>query len=213
MKFDLNEIIYTIQGESSYAGFPCVLVRFCGCNLKCVYCDTEHTEVNKRLTLNELFLEVDKFGCHMVEFTGGEPLLQNNLKSAVDMFLDKNYKVLIETNGSKDLSVLAKSVVFIVDVKSPASGAGDSFRLENLKYLTADDELKFVLTDRNDYLWARKFIKKHLLLKKYKLIFACASSFLNIKDLAQWMLEDKLNDIRLQTQLHKFIWGVDAKGV
>ncbi len=195
-------------------GFPCVLVRFSGCNLNCVYCDTKYAgSIEKKLDVDELFKAVNKFGCRMVEFTGGEPLLQNDLKNVVDVFLDKNYKVLIETNGSQDVSFLSGRVVFIVDVKSPGSGAGDSFRMENLKHLTADDELKFVLIDRDDYLWAKKFIEENGLLGKHKLIFSPVSDRLSIKFLAQWMLEDRLNGVRLQTQLHKYIWGVDAKGV
>ena len=161
---NINELFFSIQGESTYCGLPCIFVRFCGCNLNCSYCDTKyHSEIKLRLSIQEVFEKIKEYEpVKLVEFTGGEPLLQKELVQLINLLHQDNYTILIETNGSISLNNIPDFVHKIVDVKCPDSGAEDSFLTENLHYFDEDrDNLKFVISSEKDYLWAKEFLYKN----------------------------------------------------
>ncbi|MBW7957542.1 MAG: radical SAM protein [Deltaproteobacteria bacterium] len=203
------EIFKSIQGESSYAGLPCVFIRLAGCNLGCRWCDTPYARVPDEATeflIEEVLREVTRYGdCGLVEITGGEPLLQEETKELARRLLDKGRTVLIETNGSVPVSGLDERVVKIVDVKCPSSGHAGSFLLENLSHITPEDEIKLVIADRGDYDWAKEFIEEVLRGRTEKVLFAPVKPDLSPRDLAAWILRDGLR-VRLQLQLHSYIW-------
>jgi len=211
---NLSEIFFSIQGESSFAGFPCIFIRFAGCNLRCKFCDTTYSYKTKfSLSIKEILKKIKKYEpVKLVEITGGEPLLQDEVYDLIQLLTDNDHKILIETNGSRKLKYVPGNVIKIVDVKCPASGYEDSFLMENLKYINPEkDELKFVLSNKDDYLFALDFIRKNDL-HNYKNIFSPVLSELPPKTLAEWILTEKLN-IRMQLQLHKHIWGNSINGI
>lgn len=212
--FPISEVFYSIQGESGFAGFPCVMVRFTGCNLSCSYCDTRYAHVSgDEWEFEQLIACIRQFQCPLVELTGGEPLLQPHIKELTEVLLDLKYTVLIETNGTCDIRSLSQDIIFIMDVKCPGSGHNDVFCLDNLSAMKAQDELKFVLCNRDDYEWAKQFLKTHTLRGKAQIVFSPVWETLKSHDLAVWMLRDGLHDVRLQLQLHKIIWGPEKRGV
>lgn len=214
MKFNIHEIFYSIQGESSYAGFPCVFIRFSGCNLRCLYCDTSPAwGEGTQLELESVLQKIGVYECRLVELTGGEPLLQENIRELTGVLIKKKYHVLIETNGTRPITDFPRNVIFIMDVKTPGSGEEGRFCTENLNYLKPDDELKFVLKNRLDYDWAKEFIFRHGLGGKVKIVFSPVWGSIDLKEYASWILGDRLTFVRLQLQLHKLIWGPDAQGV
>ncbi|HUO77046.1 MAG TPA: radical SAM protein [Thermodesulfovibrionales bacterium] len=207
------EIFASIQGESSYAGVPCTFVRMSGCNLKCSYCDTVYAyEEGTELTEDEITGKVRAIGLRTVEITGGEPLLQPGVLSLTKRLLDHEFRVLIETNGSQDIRQVDQRAVLILDVKTPGSGMANTFLMSNLDLLRPVDELKFVITGRKDYEWSRYFVKEHSLTGKCTLLFSPAFGMLHPKDLSQWIMEERL-EVRLNLQLHKYIYGPDVRGV
>jgi len=224
----ITEIYRSIQGESSYAGLPCVFVRLTACNLRCNWCDSEYTfSGGQKMTLDEVFCEVQRLAdCGLAEITGGEPMLQEReVVPLMERLLSAGYNVLLETSGERLLARVPKAVVKIVDVKCPHSGAGDSFAMENLPALTANDEIKFVLSDRDDYEFARDFTRAHGLDRRVRsVIFSPAFKkdaagerdarhcLVDPQEVAEWILADGLN-VRLGLQIHKFIWEPAAKGV
>ena len=209
----ITEIYHSIQGESRFAGLPCVFVRTTGCNLRCVWCDTEYSFYGgKKISLNDIVKQVESYDCKLVEITGGEPLLQKEVPELAVRLLEKKYTVLIETSGERDISVLDERVIKIMDLKCPGSNESHQNRWQNLDHLTPEDEVKFVIKDRLDYEWSRDTLKKHDLENRVRVLFAPVWDDLNPDDLAQWILQDKL-DVRYQLQLHKFIWSPEAKGV
>ncbi len=206
----INEIFFSLQGESTLAGLPCVFVRLAGCNLKCSWCDTESargTEGATEMAVDEILGEVEKFSTGLVEITGGEPLLQDQTTILAGRFLQRFDTVLLETNGSIDISRVPDGVIRVVDVKCPSSGVIDSFRMENLSLLTPLDEMKFVIADRGDYEFAREFISSmgETELRDDKILFSPVSGSLEARDLAGWILDDRLF-ARFQLQLHTVIW-------
>jgi 7-carboxy-7-deazaguanine synthase len=215
MALRVNEVFFSIQGESSFAGRPCVFVRLAGCNLRCRYCDTRYAydegECFDAVTIRQ---KVASYGCRLVEITGGEPLLQEETPSLIKQFLDDGFQVLLETNGSLDISVVDRRCVRIVDVKCPSSGMENRNRLANLSLLTPSDEVKFVIGDRTDFDYARGILADHLSLRKEDQppLFSTVYGSLELKTLARWILEERLN-VRLQLQLHKVIWGAEARGL
>lgn len=210
----VNEIFKSIQGESSRAGLPCVLVRLAGCNLECTWCDTQYArgEEGRTMTIEEILEKVATLGCPRVELTGGEPLVQPNATKLLDKLCEGGYEVLLETNGSLDVSKVNEHVRRIIDVKCPASGqVGENF-WKNLEHLTGKDEVKFVIADREDYDFACQIVKEHDLTDKCNVIFSPVWSSITGSTLARWILADCL-DVRLGVQLHKIIWPEEDQGV
>jgi 7-carboxy-7-deazaguanine synthase len=210
----INEIFHSIQGESTYAGAPCVFVRLTACDLRCTWCDTPYafTEGRKR-TVAEVVEEVAAFGCPLVEVTGGEPLLQEDVYPLLSALMDRGLTVLLETGGHIGVERVPDGVVKIIDVKCPGSGESARNHWPNLDLLGPADEVKFVIGDRADYEFARDVIDRH------KLASRCAAVLLSPvhdvlapPELASWMLADRL-PVRLQLQVHKYIWGAHARGV
>lgn len=215
MSLKVNEIFFSIQGESSHAGRPCAFIRLAGCNLRCSYCDTRYAyEEGSWREIDDIEREIRPFGCSLVEVTGGEPLLQTETPELVRRLLDRGYTVLLETNGSLDIGAVDERCTRIVDMKCPSSGETDKNRLENLAILTPDDEVKFVIADRCDFDYARTLIAERLSGRRdlKPPLFSPAFGRLNPEDLARWILEERL-DVRLQIQLHKVIWGPEKRGV
>ena len=224
----ITEIYRSIQGESSFAGIPCTFVRLTACNLRCSWCDSEYTFTGgTKMSPEQVEQEVIKLApSGLVEFTGGEPMLQEReLVPLMERLLAHGYRLLLETSGERPLERVPKAVHKIVDVKCPGSGEGGSFRLSNLEAFTDHDEIKFVLADRADYEFARDFTSQHELQSNVRdVIFspaflkapdsarAISNCMLDPRQLAEWILEDKLN-VRLGLQIHKFIWEPATKGV
>jgi 7-carboxy-7-deazaguanine synthase len=225
----VTEIYKSLQGESTHAGLPCVFVRLTGCNLRCTWCDSEYTfHGGRRLSQEEIHAEVQRLSPHggLVEITGGEPMLQEReLIPLIGRLLQDGYRILLETSGERPLERVPPEVVKIVDVKCPDSGEADTFHLENLKTLTPNDEVKFVLSGRADYEFARDFTGRHRLADRVNAVLfspafrkdatgARDSShcLLDPQQLAEWMLADDI-PARLGLQIHKFIWNPAMKGV
>ncbi|HLG93590.1 MAG TPA: radical SAM protein [candidate division Zixibacteria bacterium] len=213
MSLKVNEIYFSIQGESSWAGLPCVFVRLTGCNLRCVWCDTEYAFYEGEWkSLNQIVAEVTQFGCKLVELTGGEPLLQKESFELVDKLLEAGFKVLIETSGSISLEKLNPEAIKIMDIKCPGSKMEHKNYWENIAYLTPKDEVKFVLADRADYEWAVEIMKKYPLDRKATVLFSTVFGQLEPVKVVEWILQDKL-PVRFQLQMHKFIWHPETKGI
>ena len=209
----INEIYASIQGESSHTGLPCVFIRLTGCNLRCSWCDTAYAFYDgKNLTVEETLQKVETFGLPLVEITGGEPLLQEDVYPLMETLLKKGYRVMLETSGALPIDKVPEKVIKILDIKCPGSGEEKKNHLENLKFLSPHDEVKFVLLDRADYEWSRDLLRKYDLAPSTQVLFSPVYDKLNLKDLSQWILKDRLA-VRLQTQLHKVIWSKDAIGV
>jgi 7-carboxy-7-deazaguanine synthase len=209
----IREIYRSIQGESTFAGWPCGFVRTAGCDIRCVYCDEAHAfSGGERLSLEELEERVAELRVPLVEITGGEPLAQRATPELVARLLDRGYVVLVETGGHHDISVLDPRCHVILDVKTPGSGVSDRTDLHNLGRVGEGDEVKLVLTGRADYEWARELVRARALDEKLVVHFSPVHGLLDPKDLADWILADGLR-VRLNLQLHKYVWGPDAKGV
>ena len=209
----VNEIFYSIQGESTRAGLPCVFVRLTGCNLRCAWCDTAYA-VNEgvAMTLDRVIAKIQTYQCPLVEITGGEPLLQPNVLPLLTQLCDLGFTVLLETGGTEDIAAVDPRVVKIMDLKTPSSGESKHNRYDNLRHLTARDEIKFVLADRADYDWAKRQLDEHNLTTRCAVLFSPVWEKLSLKTLAEWALADRLN-VRVQTQWHKHIWGAATRGV
>jgi 7-carboxy-7-deazaguanine synthase len=209
----VTEIFTSIQGESSYAGMPCTFVRLAGCNLRCSYCDTLYAmEGGMEFSEDQIAAEVARRGQKLVEVTGGEPLMQEGTARLVKRLLDEGNTVLIETNGSVSIEGLDPRATVIMDVKTPGSGMSGMTDLSNLAHLKPSDEVKFVITDRADYEWARQFISGHALEERCKVLLSPAFGLLTPEALTRWMLRDGLR-ARLNLQIHKYVFGPDRKGV
>jgi 7-carboxy-7-deazaguanine synthase len=210
----VNEIFYSIQGESTHAGRPCVFVRLTGCNLRCVWCDTEYAfHEGRKLTVAEVGERVLDYRCDLVEITGGEPLLQPGVYPLIDRLLAKGKTVMVETSGASDVSRLDPRVIKIMDLKCPGSGEAARNLWSNLDHLTPRDEIKFVISDRADYEWARAVILERALASRVNaILMSCTFDGLAPAILAAWILEDRL-PARLQLQLHKYVWPPGTRGV
>jgi 7-carboxy-7-deazaguanine synthase len=210
----INEIFHSIQGESTYAGAPCVFVRLTACDLRCTWCDTPYafTEGRKR-TIADVVDEVVAVGCPLVEITGGEPLLQDDVYPLLAGLRDRGLTVLVETGGQISVDRVPAGVVKIVDVKCPGSGESSRNHWPNLDLLAPADQVKFVILDRADYEFARGVVQRHQLTSKCgAVLFSPVHGVLASAELAAWILEDGLA-VRLQLQVHKYIWGAHARGV
>lgn len=210
----VNEIYYSIQGESTFAGLPCVFVRLTYCNLRCTYCDTEYAFYEgKEMSVSEIVKEVRKYNCNLVEVTGGEPLVQmDECLMLMKQICDEGSEVLLETGGSLTIKDIDSRVRIIMDLKCPSSGMEKKNLYENINYLKQKDELKFVIGSREDYDWAVNIINKYNLENKCKILFSVVFKKLEPLQLVNWILEDNLN-VRFQLQMHKFIWHPETKGV
>jgi len=209
----VNEIFHSIQGESSHTGRPCVFVRLTGCNLRCTWCDTAYAfHEGQQMALDEVVDRVRAYGCRLVEVTGGEPLLQPDVVPLMERLVAGGYEVLLETGGSLSIAQVPEGVKRIVDVKCPGSGEAERNDWGNLKHLGEGDELKFVLADRNDYLWAREQITRRGLDRLATLLFSAVHETLDPAEMAGWILEDRLT-VRAQVQLHKVLWPAATRGV
>ena len=209
----LNEIFFSIQGESSYAGWPTVFVRTSGCNLRCTYCDTTYAyhEGEKR-TVASIIAEVQSHAARYVCLTGGEPLLQSSSFDLMSALCDLGYFVSVETSGSISCEKVDPRVKKIIDVKTPDSGAADSFLFENLRFSSKEDELKFVISSEQDFFWAEDFVKQNRLSEKHLVLYSPSFGKVEEKWLAKKMLLEK-SPARLQLQLHKYIWPQEQRGV
>jgi 7-carboxy-7-deazaguanine synthase len=211
----VNEIFYSIQGESSYAGRPCVFIRLTGCNLRCSYCDTTYAyDEGVMMEIGEILQRVGSYECRLVEVTGGEPLIQKDTPSLVVRLLEGGYDVLLETNGTQDISLVDERCVRIVDIKCPSSGEVEKTYLKNLDRLAEGDEVKFVIGAREDYDYAKKILERMAgnIFETNRIHFSPVFGKMNPEILAQWILEDRLN-VRLHMQLHKLIWDPEKRGV
>jgi len=211
----INEIFYSIQGESTNAGLPCIFVRLTYCNLRCVYCDTEYAfHEGIEIEIDEIIKQVKSFNCKLVEITGGEPLVQSNVTELMTKLCDCGFSVMIETGGSLPIENIDKRVKIIMDLKTPYSKMETKNRYENISYLKLIDEVKFVIGSREDYDWSKNIISKYSLTEKVSqvLMSPVFGEIENI-DLAAWILEDKLNNVRFQIQMHKYIWHPETRGV
>jgi len=210
----VNEIFYSIQGESSFSGCPCVFVRLTACDLRCSWCDTTYAfDEGDVKTLDEIMERVSAFNCPLIEISGGEPLLQDDVYSLMQRLLDAGKTVLVETGGHIDISRVPDAVVKVVDIKCPGSGESSRTCWTNLELLSKRDELKFVIKDRADYEFARDVIGKYQCEDRCGgVLFSPVHGVLDPADLSSWILSDRLN-ARVQIQLHKYIWGEHTRGV
>ena len=214
MSLLVNEIFYSIQGESIYSGRPCIFVRLTGCNLRCSYCDTRYAyEQGAKMELTEIVSRIADYKCPLVEITGGEPLLQSDTPTLIYKLLENGYEVLMETNGSLDISGVDGRCIKIVDIKCPTSGESDKNDMENLKRLGPKDQVKFVIENRIDYEYAKETIDSNCPdFPEEQILFSPVSEGIAPSRLAKWILEDNLN-VRLHLQIHKIIWPDRKRGV
>ncbi len=210
----INEIFHSIQGESTHAGRPCVFVRLTACDLRCRWCDTPYAfHEGRKMSVDEVIADVEARGCPTVEVTGGEPLLQPDVYPLMQRLLAAGKTVLIETGGHRSIANVPAGVIRIMDVKCPGSGESEKNDWNNLAHLTPDDEVKFVLADRRDYEFARDImLREHLSARVNAVLFSPVHGELDAKLLSEWVIADRL-DVRVQLQMHKYIWSPQTRGV
>ena len=209
----VNEIFYSIQGESTYAGLPCVFVRLTYCNLRCNYCDTEYAFYEgQEMSIEQIVQQVTGYRCRLVEVTGGEPLIQPAVYPLLKQLADNGFEVLLETGGHMDISQVDPRVKRIVDVKCPSSGEAKKMHWPNLKVLKADDQVKFVIGDRIDFDYAVNVVEEYKLTERCSVLFSPVFGRLKNMTLAEWILASGL-PVRMQIQLHKYIWPPEQRGV
>ncbi len=219
MSLNLCEIFYSLQGESNFAGLPCVFVRLSGCNLNCSWCDTVYAKTeSKKVSINEIVKRVKAFGCSLVEITGGEPLIQEKSSDMISLMIREGFQVLVETNGSISIKNIPDECIKIIDIKCPLSGESGSNFLGNLDLITKKDEIKFVIAGKEDYDFAKDIIHTKLMdngspIIPYRNIhLSPVFGKINPRELAEWILQDRLK-ARLSMQIHKIIWNPDKRGV
>jgi 7-carboxy-7-deazaguanine synthase len=209
----INEIFTSIQGETSFAGLPFTFVRLTGCNLRCSYCDTQYAyEEGTEYSLDAVVAEINKRVVSRVVITGGEPLLQDESIALCSRLLDTGFTVLLETNGSILIKDVDQRVHRILDLKCPGSGMDTRMDFNNINCLTLRDEVKFVISDRSDFEWALEILKQHEMQGRAHILFSPVSDRLHPQELAEWILQKKLN-VRLQLQIHRYIWPDRRRGV
>ena len=209
----INEIFKSIQGESTYMGLPCAFIRLTSCNLRCTYCDTDYSFYEgEDMTLTQIINSIIPMKTKLVEITGGEPMLQKNVIPLMNKLLNMNYTVLLETSGAISLKKVPEKVKKIVDFKCPSSGMADKNLWSILGEINKEDQIKFVIGNKIDYEWTKKIIRKYQLDKKWLILFSPVFETLSLEKLSRWILNDNLN-VRLQIQMHKYIWGPEKRGV
>lgn len=208
----INEIFFSLQGESSYIGIPTIFIRLTGCPMRCTYCDTAYAfHDGKKMTIQEILKEISQYKTKYVTVTGGEPLAQKPCWDLLKDLSDKGYSVSLETGGAISIEGIDKRTKIILDIKTPESGESLNNNKKNFSLIDKKDEIKFVISNKDDYQWAKKLIEKECLTNKAPVIFSPVYAKLSYEDLSNWILEDSLN-VRFQVQLHKIIWG-EKKGV
>jgi 7-carboxy-7-deazaguanine synthase len=213
LNLKVNEIYCSIQGESTFAGRPCVFIRLTYCNLRCTYCDTEYAFFDgEEFTIAEILQQVRSFGVNLVEITGGEPLVQTASLDLMKSLCDEGYEVLLETSGSLPINQVDRRVIIIMDLKCPSSGMAGKNLYSNIQDLKKSDQVKFVIGDRTDYDWSKETMLNYDLANRCEVLFSCVFGKLNAQTLVEWILADTLK-VRFQLQMHKFIWSPEAKGV
>jgi len=211
-RLKITEIFYSLQGEARNVGLPTVFIRLTGCPLRCHYCDTAYAFTGGEwMEIESIIAEVKKYSTSHVTVTGGEPLAQKNCINLLQQLCDLDYDVSLETSGAILVDAVDERVVKVLDVKTPASGEVTKNKFENFALLSAEDQIKFVICDENDYHWSKQLIEDYQLEDKCELLFSSAHELLDTATLADWVLRDQLN-VRFQIQLHKFLWG-DKHGV
>lgn len=209
----INEIFYSIQGETSYAGQPTVFVRTTGCNLRCTYCDTTYSYYDgESVQLQQLLEKISSYGSRYVCVTGGEPLLQKDVHTLMSTLCDTGFIVSLETSGSRSCKEVDSRVKIILDVKTPDSGAPDSFLMENLSCVGPSTEFKFVICSEGDFDWSEEFCRQHQIFKKFAVLYSPSHGKIDPRWLAEKILHQK-STARLQLQLHKYIWSPETRGV
>jgi 7-carboxy-7-deazaguanine synthase len=209
----VNEIFFSIQGEGERSGWPCIFIRLAFCNLRCSWCDSEYTFYEgKEMSIDQVMDAISGYPCQLVEVTGGEPLMQEGANSLMKRLCDQGYEVMLETSGSLDIAPVDPRVRRIMDLKCPGSGMMSRNRMDNLTELRGTDELKFVIKDRLDYEWAKEIVLREKLHATCSVLFSPVWDSVEFAELAEWILDDGL-PVRLQLQIHKFIWDPKARGV
>tara|TARA_B100000579_G_scaffold396394_1_gene375162 strand:+ start:791 stop:1432 length:642 start_codon:yes stop_codon:yes gene_type:complete len=213
MNLKINEIYYSIQGESSYSGLPCIFIRLTYCNLRCSYCDSEYTFYEgEDMAIDKILNEIKKYPTDLVEVTGGEPLFQKNCIQLLKELVNLNYKVLLETSGSLSIENVPKEVINIIDFKCPSSNMEKKNLWKNIQYLKLKDEVKFVIGDREDYEWTKNKIKDYNLTEISNVLISPVYKKISPTTITNWILEDNLK-VRFQIQIHKEIWSAEKRGV
>ena len=213
MSIRINEIFYSIQGESTHSGRPCIFIRLTYCNLRCTWCDTEYSfHEGEEMSVDEILDKIKKYDCNLVEVTGGEPLMQDECVNLLKSLILNKYEVMLETGGSLPIKDIPKDVIKIIDFKCPYSKMDKKNLWSILNDMEDHDEIKFVIGNRNDYEWAKDKLKEYNLTTKWTVLFSCVFDHLSYETLTKWILDDGLN-VRFQVQMHKHIWDLEAKGV
>ncbi len=209
----VTEIFHSIQGESTHAGEPCVFVRLTGCPLRCTWCDTAYAfHGGDEMSLDAVLDRVKRYGCSLVEVTGGEPLAQSAAPALITRLCEEGFEVLLETSGAIDIAPVDARAAVILDVKCPGSDMQDRMCWDNLRHIRPKDQVKFVIGDRGDYDWAVDVVKRYQLAERCPVLFSPVFGGQALRPLAEWILQDRL-PVRFQMQLHKFIWGPNARSV
>jgi 7-carboxy-7-deazaguanine synthase len=204
----ITEIFFSLQGETRTVGLPTVFVRLTGCPLRCGYCDTAYAfHGGNWIEIDDILKQVASYGAHYVTVTGGEPLAQKPCIELLERLCDVGYEVSLETSGALDVSAVDTRVVKVVDLKTPGSGEVTRNLYENIPHLLPSDQVKFVICDREDYEWSKQMMQEHALSSKCQILFSPSNQQLPAGQLADWMIADRLPDVRLQIQLHKYLWG------
>tara|TARA_B100001778_G_C18581544_1_gene627676 strand:- start:354 stop:1004 length:651 start_codon:yes stop_codon:yes gene_type:complete len=207
LSLSINEIFYSIQGEAKNSGKPTVFVRTAGCPFRCTYCDTEYAfSEGKKMEIRNIISEVKSYNTNYVTVTGGEPLAQKNIINLLNTLCEYSFKTSLETSGLMDISSVPNDVEIVMDVKTPSSGEAEKNLKNNLSLIKKKDVLKFVIGDKEDYLWSKNILAENDLLKFNNIFFSPVHNDLSLSEIADWILKDRL-DITLQLQLHKYIWG------
>ena len=209
----INEIFFSIQGESSRIGLPCVFVRLTSCDLRCAWCDTAYAfHEGTEMRIDDIINKVKEYTCKLVEITGGEPLFQDNVHLLMKRLCDENYDIMIETGGHRDVSGIDPRVKRIMDIKCPGSMMEKRNRWENIEALTSRDEVKFVIADEIDYEWAKEIMRKYHLTARCTVLLSPVFGTIENRTLAEWILRDHLH-VQFQLQIHKYIWDPATRGV
>ena len=212
-KIKVNEIYYSIQGESSLSGLPCIFIRLTYCNLRCTYCDSEYAFYDgDDLTIKEILGKIKEYNCNLVEVTGGEPLLQTECINLLNELINNNYEVMLETSGSLPIDLVPENVKKIIDFKCPSSGMNKNNLWSIVDDLKTHDEVKFVIGNREDYEWAKIKVAEFHLNELCTVLFSSIFNEIDPKIIVEWILADSL-PVRMQIQIHKYIWGSETKGV